>query len=48
MTTAVDNWPADARLFTVASAGQLSTAPTPLGGTQPDEIPTDAEQGVFW
>jgi hypothetical protein len=35
MTTAVDNWPAYARLLAVASAGQLPTAPTPLGGTQP-------------
>jgi hypothetical protein len=35
MTTALDNWPAYVRLLAVASAGQLPTAPTPLGGTQP-------------
>jgi len=35
MTTAVDNWPASAWLWAVATAGQLSTAPTPLVGTQP-------------
>jgi hypothetical protein len=38
MTTAVDNWPAYARLLAVASAGQLPTAPTPLGGTQPRQV----------
>jgi len=35
MTTAVDNWPAYAWLWTVATAGQLSTAPTPRPGAQP-------------
>jgi len=33
MTTAVDKWPASARL-TAATADHLPTAPTPLGGTQ--------------
>jgi predicted RNase H-like HicB family nuclease len=46
MTTAVDNWPAYARLLAVASAGQLPTAPTPLGGTQPPyEIGPQPEGG---
>jgi hypothetical protein len=34
MTTAVDKWPAAARLVAVAAAGHLPTAPTPLGGTR--------------
>ncbi len=36
MTAAVDNSPACARLWTVAPAGELPTAPTPRGGTRPD------------
>jgi len=43
MTTAVDNWPAAARLAAVASAGHLPTAPTPLGGTRPDDNPLPEE-----
>jgi len=35
MTTAVDKWPAAARLVTVAAAGHLPTAPTPPQGTWP-------------
>ncbi len=35
MTAAVDNSPACARLWTVAPAGELPTAPTPRGGTRP-------------
>ena len=35
--TAVDKWPACARLSAVAPAGHLPTAPTPLGGTRPDD-----------
>ncbi len=41
MTTAVDKWPAYARLLAVALAGHLPTAPTPLQGTRPrvlDEV----------
>jgi hypothetical protein len=38
MTTAVDKQPA-ARLLTVAAAGYLPTAPTPLGGTRPTPHP---------
>jgi len=34
MNTAVDKWPASARLTAVATADHLPTAPTPLGGTQ--------------
>ena len=47
MTTAVDNWPAYARLVAVAAAGQLSTAPTPLPGTQPSgwEKPGNSDIG---
>jgi hypothetical protein len=45
MTTAVDNWPAYARLLAVASAGQLPTPPTPLGGTQPKVLP-DQHRGA--
>src|SRR5262249_34787875 len=33
MTTAVDKWPAAARLVAVAAVGHLSTAPTPPPGT---------------
>jgi len=35
MIAAVDKWPACAWLWTVAPAGHLSTAPTPLPGTRP-------------
>jgi len=35
VTTAVDKSPAYARLSAVASAGDLSTAPTPRPGTRP-------------
>ena len=35
VTTAVDKWPAYARLLAVAPAGHLPTAPTPLSGTRP-------------
>ena len=35
MTTAVDKWPAAARLVAVAAAGHLPTAPTPPQGTRP-------------
>jgi hypothetical protein len=35
MTTAVDEWPAAARLVAVAAAGQLLAAPTPPPGTRP-------------
>jgi hypothetical protein len=35
MTTAVDKWPASARLLAVAPAGHLPAAPTPLPGTRP-------------
>ena len=35
MTTAVDKWPAAARLVVVAAAGHLPTAPTPPQGTRP-------------
>src|SRR5712671_724434 len=35
MTTAVDKWPAAARLVAVAAAGHLPTAPTPPSGTRP-------------
>src|SRR5438552_16358318 len=35
MTTAVDKWPAAARLLTVAAADHLPTAPTPPQGTRP-------------
>jgi len=38
MTTAVDKWPACARLLTVAPAGHLPTAPTPLPGTRPPPL----------
>ena len=36
LAAAVGKWPACARLSAVAPAGHLPTAPTPLGGTQPD------------
>ena len=50
MTIAVDNWPAYARLVAVAAAGQLSTAPTPLPGTQPPPPPSGliAAQRLLW
>src|SRR6516165_7655553 len=35
MTTAVDKWPASARLMAVATADHLPTAPTPFSGTRP-------------
>ena len=35
MATAVDKWPASARLSAVAPAGHLPTAPTPRAGTRP-------------
>ena len=35
MTTAVDKWPAYARLSAVAQAGHLPRAPTPPPGTRP-------------
>jgi hypothetical protein len=35
MTTAMDKWPAAARLVAVAAAGHLPTAPTPPQGTRP-------------
>ena len=35
VTTAVDKWPAYAKLSTVAPAGHLPTDPTPPGGTRP-------------
>src|SRR5712671_6431613 len=35
MTTAVDKWPAAARLVAVAATGHLPTAPTPPQGTRP-------------
>jgi hypothetical protein len=35
VTTAVDKWPAYARLSAVAQAGHLPTAPTPSDGTRP-------------
>ena len=35
VTTAVDKWPAYARLSAVAPAGHLPTAPTPPPGTRP-------------
>ena len=35
MATAVDKWPAYARLLAVAPAGHLPTAPTPPPGTRP-------------
>src|SRR6476620_10212206 len=35
MTTAVDKWPASARLLAVATAGHLPTALTPLPGARP-------------
>jgi len=35
VTTAVDKWPAYARLSAVAPPGHLSTAPTPPKGTRP-------------
>jgi hypothetical protein len=35
VTTAVDKWPAYARLSAVAQAGHLPTAPTPPDGTRP-------------
>src|SRR6266481_8452738 len=40
MTTAVDKWPAAARLVAVAAAGHLPTAPTPPQGTRPATPPT--------
>jgi hypothetical protein len=36
MTTAVDKWPASARLLAVATAGHLPTALTPLPGARPN------------
>src|ERR1700731_4887757 len=36
MTTAMDKWPAAARLVAVAAAGHLPTAPTPPQGTRPE------------
>jgi hypothetical protein len=50
MTTAVDNWPAYARLLAVATAGQLSTAPTPRPGTQLFPIAIDwfFDNPHFW
>ena len=38
MTTAVDKWPAYARLSAVATAGHLPTAPTPPPGTRPEHV----------
>jgi len=35
MTTAVCKWPATARRWTIAPAGNLPTDLTPLGGAQP-------------
>src|SRR6267378_2181344 len=35
MTTAMDKWPAAARLVAVAATGHLPTAPTPPQGTRP-------------
>ena len=35
MTTAVDKWPAAAKLVAVAAAGHLPTAPTPPQGARP-------------
>src|ERR1700736_2188559 len=35
MTTAMDKWPAAARLVAVAAAGHLPTAPTPPQGARP-------------
>src|ERR1700730_14634824 len=35
MTTAMDKWPAAARLVAVAAAGHLPTAPTPPQGSRP-------------
>ena len=42
VTTAVDKWPAYARLLAVAPAGHLPTAPTPLPGTRPLQAPRRA------
>jgi len=39
VTTAVDKWPAYARLLAVAPAGHLPTAPTPRRGTRPQRRP---------
>jgi len=38
VTTAVDKWPAYARLSAVAPAGHLPTAPTPSTGTRPGAV----------
>jgi hypothetical protein len=38
MTTAVDKWPAAARLVAVAAAGHLPTAPTPPQGARPEPV----------
>ena len=38
MTTAMDKWPAAARLAAVAAAGYLPTAPTPSQGARPSLI----------
>src|SRR4029077_13550918 len=38
MTTAVDKWPASARLLAVATAGHLPTALTPLPGARPNQM----------
>nr|WP_281722854.1 hypothetical protein [Nitrosomonas nitrosa] len=38
MTTAVDKRPAAARLSSVAAAGRLPTALTPLLGTRPNDL----------
>src|SRR5207253_183938 len=38
MTTAVDKWPAAARLVAVAAAVHLPTAPTPPQGARPSEF----------
>jgi hypothetical protein len=43
VTTAVDKWPAYARLLAVAPAGHLPTAPTPPPGTRPLPVVT-----VYW
>jgi hypothetical protein len=42
MTTAVDKWPACARLLAVAPAGHLPTALTPLFGTRPRDVAATA------
>jgi hypothetical protein len=49
MTTAVDKWPAAARLVAVAATGHLATAPTPPLGTRPLLlVPFASRENPFW